>query len=81
MSRLTAIANTKAVQLAQKGQVNNVLPYCKLNEIVHAKTSNISSKYMVSKEKRSPRLEKLSKPPQGASKLASFDTVLAVGMW
>ena len=28
--------------------------------------------------KKSPRLEKLSKPPQRASKLASFDTVLAV---
>ena len=29
-------------------------------------------------KKKSPRQEKLSKPPQGASKLASFDTVLAV---
>ena len=29
-------------------------------------------------KKKSPRLEKLSNPPQGATKLASFDTVLAV---
>ena len=29
-------------------------------------------------KKKSPRLEKLSKPPQGASRFASFDTILAV---
>ena len=29
-------------------------------------------------KKKSPRLEKLSKPPQGASKLASLDNVFAV---
>ena len=67
-------AHTNAVQLAKKGQVNNVL---QVERNVNAKTSNSSSKYIVLKEK-SPSLEKLLKPPQGASKLASFDTVLAV---
>ena len=134
-------AHTKAVQLAKKGQVKNVLPSCKLNEtsmlrlqtvvqrhdwwdrngrylrrfalfelhqeekqcfflmkLKQSETSKIStipvspimslfnqfstrsvssSKYIVSKEKI-PRLGKLSKPPQGASKLAPFDTVLAI---
>ena len=37
-----------------------------------------SDKSTLFPKKKSARLEKLSKPPQGASKLASFHTVLAV---
>ena len=44
-------AHTKAVQLAKKGQVNNVLPSLQVEQTVNAKTSNSSSKYIVSKEK------------------------------
>ena len=70
-------AHTKAVQLAKKGQVSNVLPSCKLNEtsMLRLQTEVQSTSFP---KKKSARLENLSKPPQGASKLASFDTVLAV---
>ena len=70
-------AHTKAVQLAKKGQVNNVLPSCTLNETSMLRLQTVARSALFPK-KKSPRLEKLSKPPQGASKLASFDTVLAV---
>ena len=65
------------VELAKKGQVNNVLPSCKLNETSMLRLQTVVQSTLFPK-KKSPRLEKLSKPPQGASKLASFDTVLAV---
>ena len=70
-------AHTKAVQLAKKGQVNNVLPSCKLNETSMLRLQTVVQSTLFPK-KKSARLENLSKPPQGASKLASFDTVLAV---
>ena len=70
-------AHTKAVQLAKKGQVNNVLPSCKLNETLMLRLQ-IAVQSTLFPKKKSPRLEKLSKPLQGASKLASFDNVLAV---
>ena len=70
-------AHTKAVQLAGKGQVNNVLPSCKLNEMSMLRLQTVVQSTLFPK-KKSPRLEKQSKPPQGASKLVSFDTVLAV---
>ena len=70
-------AHTKAVQLAKKGQVNNVLPSCKLNETSMQRLQTVVQSTLFPK-KKSARLENLSKPPQGASKLASFDTVLAV---
>ena len=70
-------AHTKAVQLAKKGQVNNVLPSCKLNETSMLRLQIVVQSTLFPK-KKSARLENLSKPPQGASKLASFDTVLAV---
>ena len=70
-------AHTKAVQLAKKGQVNNVLPSCKLNETSMLRLQTVVQSTLFPK-KKSARLDNLSKPPQGASKLASFDTVLAV---
>ena len=70
-------AHTKAVQLAKKGQVNNVLPSCKLNETSMLRLQTVVESTLFPR-KKIPRLEKLLKPPQGASKLASFDTVLAV---
>ena len=70
-------AHTKAVQLAKKGQVNNVLPSWKLNETSMLRLQTVVQSTLFPK-KKSPRLEKLWKPPQGALKLASFDTVLAV---
>ena len=45
-------AHTKAVQLAKKGQINNVLPSFQVERNVNAKTSTSSSKYIVSKEKK-----------------------------
>ena len=70
-------AHTKAVQLAKKGQVNNVLPSCKLNETSILRLQTVVQSTLFPK-KKSAMLENLSKPPQGASKLAPFDTVLAV---
>ena len=77
--RLPLQAHTKAVQLqlAKKGQVNNVLLSCKLNGTSMLRLQIVVQSTLFPK-KKSPRLEKLSKAPQGASKLASFDTVLAV---
>ena len=71
--------HTKAVQLAKKGQVNNVLPSCKPNETSMLRLQIVVQSTLFPK-KISPWLEKLSKPPQGASKLASFDTFVAVRM-
>ena len=70
-------AHTKAVQLAKKGQVSSVLPSCKLNETSMLRLQTVVQSTLFPK-KKSARLENLSKPPQGASKLASFDTMLAV---
>ena len=78
-SRTTAIARTyKGRPTGQEGANEQRPPVLQVERNVNAKISNSSSKYFVSKEKI-PRLEKQSKPRQGVSKFASFDTILAVG--
>ena len=57
--------------------MNDVLLSSKLNEASMVKLQTVVQSTLFPKKKR-PRLEKLSKPPQGPSKLASFDAVLAV---
>ena len=65
------------VQLAKKGQVNNVLPSRRLIVPSLLTTENIArSKY--SSRKKLLLHEKLPKPPKGASKLTSFRAILAV---
>ena len=75
--RLPLQAYTKAVQLAKRGQIKNVLLSCKLNKMSMIRLQTVVQSTLFP-TKKSPSLEKLSKPPQGESKLSSFDTVLAV---
>ena len=70
-------AHTKAVQLAKKGQINKVLPSCKWNKTSMLRLQTVVQSTLFPKIK-SPRQDRLSKPPQRASKLASFDTVFGV---
>ena len=64
-------AQTKGVQLAKKGQVNNVLPSSKLNETSMLRLQIVVQSTLFPK-KKSPSLVKLSKPPPRSVKVGVF---------